>query len=320
MLSGWMHCNDHNVKHSEHNHTIGLAFAVGAAVLFSFKPILIKMIYVYQVDSLTLLAWRMIVSLPIYIIIGYFLFARAHKQQVETITTWKKYAPKAILVGFIGYYLAALFDLMGLQYVSAQLERLVLFTYPTLVAVLGWLFFQKTISKQMLMALVLSYLGVSLIFIQDWKTMGDNVVLGSALVVLAALSFALYVLLSKPIIDRMGGNAFTVVAMISSSVCILIHFFLRNDYVDLVVPGEVWWMILVMAIVTTVLPTFMIAQGIARIGPDQTALSGTIGPITTSLFAVVLLDESFGLMHLVGLGLVMLAVAVMQRKRVQKVF
>ena len=149
--------------------------------------------------------------------------------------------------------------------------------------------------------------------------MGGDVLFGSSMVFLAAVSFSLYVLLSKPIIDEMGGNAFTVVAMISSSVFILFHFFIMYDLADLAIPREVWWLILAMSVVTTVMPTFLIAQSIRRIGPEQTAISGTIGPVTTSIFAVALLDEHFGLMHLAGLILVMLAVFIMQRKAVQRI-
>ena len=293
----------------------GLAYAIAAALLFSFKPILIKLVYAYDVDSLVLLTWRMILSMPVYLIIGIILWRRA--DQPKRLKFRQGFA-KAALVGFIGYYMAALCDLIGLQYVSAQLERLVLFTYPTLVAILGWLFFRKRITANMVVALLISYLGVGLLFVQDWQSSGDQVLFGAGLVFLAALAFSIYVLLSKPIIDLMGSLAFTVVAMLSSSVYIFINFILIRDFEQLRVPTEVWWSIATMSLVSTVLPTFLIAAAIQKLGPEKTAISGTIGPIATSLFAVVLLGEQFTLMHAAGLALVVLAVFVMQRKRVER--
>ncbi len=293
----------------------GLLLAISAALLFSFKPVLIKFIYAYEVESLVLLAWRMILSVPVYLVIGSVIWLRATSARKQAYTSG---VLKAALVGFIGYYLAAYFDLVGLQYVTAQLERLVLFTYPTLVALLGWLFFKKRITSNMLFALLISYVGVGLIFVQDWQTTGDQVVIGAGFVFLAALAFAIYVLLSKPIIDQMGSNAFTVVAMVSSGCYIIVHYFLVHDFADLQVPMGAWSYIVVMSLVSTVLPTFLIAGAIARLGSEKTAISGTIGPIATSLFAVALLDEPFTVMHLIGLVLVVVAVFVMQRKRVAK--
>ena len=293
----------------------GLLYAILAALLFSFKPILIKLIYAYEVDSLVLITWRMILSMPVYVLIGLGLWQRAEPSQKAR---YRQGWLKAALVGFIGYYLAALFDLLGLQFVSAQLERLVLFTYPTLVAVLAWLLFGKRITSNTMLALVISYLGVGLIFIQDWQSGGSQVLLGSGLVFLAALAFAIYVLLSKPIIDLMGSLAFTVVAMVSSSIYIFISFWVMRDFSQLAVPVEVWWNIVLMSLVSTVIPTFLIAAAIQKLGPEKTAISGTIGPIATAIFAVILLGEHFSWMHAIGLVLVVLAVFVMQRKQVEK--
>ena len=165
---------------------LGLIYAFGAALLFSFKPVLVKLIYVYELDTITLLAWRMLISLPIYVFIGLLLRSR-HIQSGRKLE--KRWIAKAVLVGLIGYYMAALFDLLGLQTITAQLERLILFTYPTWVAVLTWLLLKQAMGKNILFALALSYIGIAVIFVSEWQQLGDEVIVGALWVFLAALSF-----------------------------------------------------------------------------------------------------------------------------------
>jgi len=289
----------------------GLLYALGAATLFSFKPVLVKLIYVYDLNTITLMAWRMLISGPVYLGIGLLLLARHSNAGRKIETHWYI---KALLVGLIGYYLAALFDLLGLQTITAQLERLILFSYPTWVAVLSVLILRKPLAKNTLFALALSYAGIAIIFISDWQVLGDSVVVGSIWVLLSALAFSLYIVLSKPIIDHVGAKEFTVIAMLSSSVITLIHFLSVESPASLVIPMPAFWLIFIMAMLTTVLPTFMLAAAISRIGPAKTAITGTIGPAMTSVFAVFLLDEYFGWPQAIGLMLVVAAVMMMQSK------
>jgi drug/metabolite transporter (DMT)-like permease len=289
----------------------GLIYAFGAALLFSFKPVLVKMIYVYGLDTITLLAWRMLISMPIYAAIGLILLSR-NRQSGKKLE--KRWVGKALLVGLVGYYLAALFDLLGLQTITAQLERLILFSYPTWVAVFTWLLLKKPMEKKILVALGLSYIGIAVIFVSDWQQLGDGVVVGAIWVLLAALSFSLYVVLSKPIIDHIGPMEFTVIAMISSSLMTLAHFFVVQSPQALDIPLPALKLVVVMAILTTVLPTFLLAAAISRLGPSKTAITGTLGPAMTSMFAVILLDEFFGWPQAIGLVLVIAAIGVMQYK------
>jgi drug/metabolite transporter (DMT)-like permease len=289
----------------------GLLYAFGAALLFSFKPVLVKMIYVYELDTITLLAWRMLISMPIYIAIGLLLYLRNHQRGIKLEKRW---VVKALLVGLIGYYLAALFDLLGLQTITAQLERLILFSYPTWVAIFTWLLLKQPMEKKTLMALGLSYIGIAVIFVSDWQQLGNDVVGGTIWVLLAALSFSLYVVLSKPIIDHLGAKEFTVIAMISSSLMTLAHFFVVQSPQALVISLPAFKLVIVMAILTTVLPTFLLAAAISRLGPSKTAITGTLGPAMTSMFAVMLLDEFFGWPQAIGLILVIAAIGVMQYK------
>ena len=289
----------------------GLLYAFGAALLFSFKPVLVKMIYVYELDTITLLAWRMLISMPIYIAIGLLLYLRNHQRGIKLEKRW---VVKALLVGLVGYYLAALFDLLGLQTITAQLERLILFSYPTWVAIFTWLLLKQPMEKKTLMALGLSYIGIAVIFVSDWQQLGNDVVGGTIWVLLAALSFSLYVVLSKPIIDQLGAKEFTVIAMISSSLMTLAHFFVVQSPQALVISLPAFKLVVVMAILTTVLPTFLLAAAISRLGPSKTAITGTLGPAMTSMFAVMLLDEFFGWPQAIGLILVIAAIGVMQYK------
>ncbi|MCP4010759.1 MAG: DMT family transporter [Proteobacteria bacterium] len=290
---------------------MGLIYAFGAALLFSFKPVLVKLIYVYELDTITLLAWRMLISAPIYAVIGLILLSR-NRQSGKKLE--KRWVGKALLIGLVGYYLAALFDLLGLQTITAQLERLILFSYPTWVAVFTWLLLKKPMEKKILLALGLSYIGIAVIFVSDWQQLGDDVIGGALWVLLAALSFSLYVVLSKPIIDQIGAKEFTVIAMISSSLITLVHFFVVQSPQALYISLPAFKLIVLMAIVTTVLPTFMLAAAISHLGPSKTAITGTLGPAMTSLFAVMLLDEYFGWPQAIGLALVIAAIGVMQYK------
>lgn len=295
------------------NNNIGLFYAFGAALLFSFKPVLVKLIYAYDLSTITLLAWRMLISLPVYILIGIIIWYRK-RHQLAGASIQRRWIIKATLVGLIGYYLAALLDLQGLQTITAQLERLILFSYPTWVALLSWLILGAPLSKRIGIALLLSYCGIAVILISDWQQLGQGIVTGSIWVLLAAISFSLYVVLSKPIIDGIGAKEFTVIAMISSSVIALTHFFATQDWHALIIPADALWLVFTMAILTTVLPTFMIATAISHIGPTKTAITGSFGPVMTSFFAVILLDEYFGWPQVVGLALVIGAVSIMQSK------
>ena len=202
--------------------------------------------------------------------------------------------------------------------VSSQLARLILFTYPTLVAVLGWIIFRNKLTKSVLSALILSYLGLSFIFFTDFRIDGEQIVIGSLLMFLSVLAFSLYVLLSKKLIDQVGGSTFTVVAMLSSSVCIVIHLLIVTDSIsEISLTQQQFLLVALMTILTTVVPSFLIAEAIALIGPQKSAIAGTFGPVATSIFAVFILGEAFGVFHFIGLVLVVFAIFVMQKEKLE---
>lgn len=293
---------------------LGLLIAILATLFYSLKPILIKLIYQHDISSVNILAWRVIISLPIYLAVGIWLWRIKNaglQQQNQAQESW---VLKTIALGVIGYYLAALLDLIGLQYISSQLARLILFTYPTLVAILAWVIFRQKVSRVVMIALVLSYAGVGFIFADDLNHLGEEVLFGSFVMFLSVLAFSLYVLLSKQLIDRVGSTTFTVVAMLASGFCVLVHFLISTQtFTGLAISTTAFVLIALMTILTTVVPSFLIAEAIALVGPQKTAIAGTIGPAATSIFAVLLLGETFAAPQLAGIVLVVLAISYMQR-------
>ncbi len=293
---------------------IGMLCAIGAALLFSLKPILVKLIYAYDLGTLTVLAWRMLISIPIYIGIGMVILKR-RSINAPAAPFERRLIVKSMAVGLLGYYLASVLDLQGLQTITTQLERLILYSFPTWVAILSWLILKTPLNKRVLLALSLSYLGIAVIFVSDWQQLGQGIWVGSAWVLLSALVFALYVVFSKPLIDQLGANEFTVVAMLSSSTIALLHFFAIERVDSLIVPLPAFYLLILMALFTTVFPTFLLAAAIARIGPTRTAIGGTFGPVMTSIFAVILLDEYFGWPQVFGLIFVISAISLLQFRR-----
>jgi drug/metabolite transporter (DMT)-like permease len=208
---------------------------------------------------------------------------------------------KITFLGFIGYYLASWFDLKGLELISAQLERLTLFTYPIMVALLGALFFKTPLTRKIIVSLLVTYSGLWIVFYKELELSGDNVLLGTLFVALAALSFSFYVLFGKQEIRKIGSLWFTGLAMSISSLFVLLHFSIFNDYSDLNVSNMAWVWLGLLAIFSTVIPSFMISEAIHKIGPTQTGIVGSLGPIMTMGLAIWILNEPFTIWHAIGM-------------------
>jgi len=219
------------------------------------------------------------------------------------------------LLGFLGYYLASLLDLMGLELISAQLERLSLFTYPFFVAVIGFFLFNESITRRLIIALVITYSGLWIVMGQELTLTGNSVLEGVSLVLASALSFSFYVLLSKPFIKRLGSLLFTSIAMISSSIFGLAHGMIVLDWSSLVISPSSWLWLSMLVIFSTVLPSFMMTEAIHRIGPARTGVVGMLGPIFTIALAVYLLNEPFTLAILAGVLMVILGVMSLMVKK-----
>ena len=218
-------------------------------------------------------------------------------------------------LGFIGYYLSSLLDFIGLQYVTASLERLVLFLYPTIVVVLSALFLGQPITRRAVAALVLSYAGIALAVFHDVRVTGDPraIALGSALVFASAVGYAIYLVGATGIIGRLGPSRFIAWAMLAATAFISLHFVLTRPLRALAAPQSIQLLALAMAFFCTVLPTWMIAESIRRIGASTSSLVGSLGPMFTIGFGALLLDEPINLLQMIGVVLVLAGVMLVSR-------
>lgn len=285
---------------------VGFFLAIFGTALFSIKSIFIKLAYAEGLDTDSVLMLRMAIALPVYLLMMVWL-VRVNNQ----IPLLNGKLLKITFLGFIGYYLSSWLDLKGLEMISAQLERLTLFTYPIMVALLGAIFFKTPLTRKIIAALVITYSGLMVTFYQELHFSGDNTTLGTFLVFLAALSFSFYVLFGKKLIHEVGSLWFTSLAMAISSGFVLIHYLLLNDISNLDVSAMAWLWLFLLAIVSTVIPSFMISEAIAKIGPAQTGIIGTLGPLVTIVLAVWILNEPFTIWHAFGLILVIGGVTIL---------
>jgi len=292
---------------------IGIIATLLGAIGFSGKAILVKLAYRdTDVDTISLLALRMLFSLPFFLGMAFFV-----SKQTGNIKLNTKEWLSVIVIGLFGYYISSFLDFWGLQYISAGLERLILFTYPTMVVFFGAIIYKKRISSLQLVALLLSYAGIAIAFVADIK-MGrnSNVVLGSLLVFTCAFTYAIYVFASGQIIPKMGSVKFTSYAMLSATVGILLHYLFRNQFQFRLLhfAPTVYWYAILMAVFTTVLPALFVSEGIKRIGSSNVAIVSSIGPLATVAQAYFFLGEQFGWQQAVGTALVVAGVILLGRK------
>ncbi|AEG32209.1 DMT family transporter [Thiomicrospira cyclica] len=290
---------------------VGFLLAVIGTLLFSVKSILIKLAYEAGSDADGVMFLRMLFALPIYALIAGLLWQRYPGKRA--VMQWPLWA-KLVGLGFMGYFLSSWLDLKGLETISAQLERLTLFTYPIMVAILGALFFKQPLTRKIIAALTLSYLGILAIYGEEARMAETGTALGTILVALAALSFAFYVLFSRAIIAQVGSLWFTSWAMLAACVWVVVFFAVWIDFDSWVFNREILLWTFLLAIFSTVIPSFMISEAIARLGPAQTGIIGSLGPLFTIGLAVWILAEPFTLWHLLGFTLVMLGVGLLTLK------
>lgn len=287
------------------NMLLGLFLAAVGTFLFSLKSIFIKFLYADNLGADEVLVLRMALSLPIYISV--LLWIAYNKHSYTTMSA--AVVAKIFMLGFFGYYLASLLDLLSLELISAQLERLGLFTYPFMVAILGYFFFNEIITKKIILSLLLTYTGLFTVVGYELKITGEGVILGTSFVLASALSFAFYVLLSKGYIKQYGSQLFTCIAMISSCIFGLLHGLIFLDISSLFISPQAWLWIFFLVIFSTVIPSFMMVEALDRIGPTQTGIMGMLGPVFTIILATYLLDEPFTLWLVVGVVLMIIGVA-----------
>ena len=292
------------------NRIAGVLMVVVAAIAFSFKAVIIKLAYRHGVDAVTLLALRMIFSAPLFLLAWWALRDPA----VQALS--REDLRSVAILGFIGYYLASYFDFLGLQYVTAALERLLLFVHPTFVLLLSALLFKRRIRRRDVVAVGLSYLGIALAFGHDVATQPGNVLLGSFWVLLSALFYSAYLLGSGRIVGRVGSVRFACYAGLVSCAAVVAHYLVTRD-IALIFdqPGAVYWLALLMAVFSTVLPIVLTSEGIRRIGASHASIVASIGPIITIFLGFFFLGEAITALQLAGAGLVMAGILAISLQR-----
>lgn len=283
---------------------LGVVFAILAAIGFSGKAILVKLAYLGGVDAITLLALRMLFSVPVFA--GIAVWAAYH--HAAPLTRHDKLLVLAL--GLLGYYLSSLLDFLGLQYISAGLERLILFLYPTLTVILLALLHRRGIGREVLAALALSYGGIALVFLHDVSVRSEGIALGATLVFLSTLSYSLYLVGAGHAIRRIGAMRFTAYAMIVACTACVVHFGLTHPLEALQLPVRVYGLAAAMAVFSTILPVFLLSYAIRHIGSGSASLIGSIGPVSTIYMAYLFLGEHVSLLQIAGSALVLAGVLI----------
>ena len=277
----------------------GLLIAALAAILFSFKAILAKLMYRAGADASAVMSLRMLFAGPVFIAIAaYYVYHALQSSAIQKLTAAERW--QILLLGFLGYYLSSMLDFMGLQYVSASLERLILFLTPTLVALIGWFAYRKAIAKTQWQGLALSYIGVACVFIEQLHFNGRHVALGSSLIFLAALSYAGYLSMSGALVKKLGSARLVAYAMSVSSACMLAHFLIFESLETLTQPATVIKLSVLIAVFCTILPVFMTMEAIRRIGAARASQLSMLGPVSLLFLGYWLLQEPITPLQLIG--------------------
>ncbi len=286
----------------------GLALAIGGAVLFSTKAIVAKLLYRYHLDAVTVLAFRMLFSVP------FFGAVALWKMRSEPPLAWRE-RWQLVGLGLAGYYLSSYLDFSGLQYISVGLERLILFLTPSIVLLISSFVLKRHISRTEWLSLLVSYCGIVLVFVHDLRAGAGNAVLGAALVLGAAVSYSLYLLGSGEMVKRLGAMRLVAYAMCVASAACVIQFFALRPAALLVQPAGVYWLSLVNAVLCTILPVLMTMTAVQRIGAPVASQSGMIGPVSTLFLGALILDEPITAVQLAGTVLVLAGIYMLSRRK-----
>ncbi len=287
----------------------GVLLAIGGVIFFSLRPVIIKLAYAYVVDPVTLLALRMVFSMPFFLAAA--VWARSGSAQRSLS---RRDLAAIVGLGLLSYYGASFLDFLGLQYITAGLGRLLQFIYPTVVVVLSALFLGKRATARDIVALIVTYFGLLLVF---WHALGGeqrNLLLGAGLVFASATCYAVYLVAGSEVIARVGSVRFTAYAMVAASVACIAQFFVLRPLSALDLPLEVYGLAIAMALASTVIPGFMVAEALRRIGANRVAIIGALGPVTAIVLGYLGLDEVMTPLQIIGSGFVLVGVVVISLK------
>jgi drug/metabolite transporter (DMT)-like permease len=285
----------------------GLAMAFFGAIAFSGKAIIVKLAYRYGVDAVTVIMLRMLFALPIFLLMAWWA-GRGRSPLARR--DWLAVAG----LGFCGYYLSSFLDFLGLQFVTASLERLILYLNPTLVLLLGWALYRRSWRASQLLGMGISYAGVLLVFGHEIQLVGSNVVLGTLLVFGSAVSYAVYLVYSGELVRRVGALRLVGLATSVACLCCIAQFVLLRPVASaFAVAPEVLWLSLLNATLCTAVPVLLVMMAIERVGPAVTAQTGMVGPLSTIGMGIWLLGEPFTLWLAAGTVLVLAGITVFTR-------
>ena len=288
------------------NVATGLAFAVVGAIAFSGKAIIVKLAYQHGVDSVTLLMLRMVFALPVFLAMAWWA---SRGQPALSRRDWLGIA----LLGGCGYYLSSFMDFLGLQYISASLERLILYLNPTLVLLLGWAVYGRRVGRAQALAMAVSYSGILLVFAHEVRFEGSKTALGAALCLGSAALYSVYLVYSGEMVKRIGSMRLVGLASSVACVCCILQFLLLRPLAAADVGPQVLWLSVLNASVCTVVPILLVMMAIERVGASVTAQTGMIGPLSTLLMGVVILDEPLNAWIIAGTALVLSGVYLVSR-------
>jgi drug/metabolite transporter (DMT)-like permease len=303
------------VKHTQaapKSIAIGLTLAGLGAVAFSGKAIIVKLAYRHGVDAVTLIMLRMLFALPFFLLMTW--WASRQTSSGTPVQLTRKDALGIAWLGVTGYYLASFLDFAGLQYITASLERLILYLNPTLVLLLGLVLYGRRIGVRQAVGMAISYAGVLLVFGHEVTLQGADVALGALLVLLSAISYALYLFYSGEMVQRLGSLRLVGLATsVACVLCIVQFVVLRPLDLAWAVAPQVIWLSVLNATLCTVVPVMLVMMAIERIGSSLAAQVGMVGPMATMLMGVLVLDEAFTAWLVAGTALVISGVLVCSR-------
>lgn len=294
-----------------HPKSVGILCVIAGTFCFASKGILIKLAYLYGISATPLLTLRMLFALPFYLATALWL-NRSAFEPLQKGDVWK-----IISLGLLGYYVSSLLDFLGLQYISAGLERLILYIYPTLVLLMLAYWKHERINNTVKLALAIAYGGMLLVFAHDLRlaTDIDLTLLGALLVFCSTISFALFIVLAGDMIKKVGSTRFTAYGMIAACSGVLAHGLSFGAIEDLQQPQPVYLLAIALAFFCTVIPSFLMNKGISLVGSGNAALIGSIGPIITLFLGALVLHETITSIQLIGAGLVIGGVSLATAKK-----
>jgi drug/metabolite transporter (DMT)-like permease len=294
----------------------GIALGIVGAFLFSCKAVFVKLAYRHGADPTTLIAWRMIFAAPFFIVAAIWIEQHTRKNGGAANHFENGDWLRIMALGFIGYYLSSYLDFLGLQYISAGLERIILYLNPTIVLLISVIALGKKIAQRQFLSLVIAYLGVVLVFWHDVSLVGPNVTLGAGLVFASAFTYAIYLVAGGEMLKRFGAVRLTSWAsLVSCALCIAQALIVAPDKL-LTQAAPVYWLSVLNGTISTVLPVFLLMLSVQKVGSSVASQLGLIGPIATIFLAWLFLDEQASSVQLIGTGIVIAGVMVLSMRKV----